>query len=465
MTARLFGSHHYQKENDLHTYTRRRAQALRTLVPTLTDQSPALGLIDLDLIDERAEELKASFHSTQRTLHTIAAKAIPLRPVLAEYVSRGFGCEVASPGELELALAAGFSPETIVFDSPAKTASILKRAFDLGVKINFDNFDEIARFDEILVRQGSSPTADVGLRINPQLESGTIASTSTATKVSKFGVGLCDTGARERIIRTYLDRSWMNQIHVHSGSQGMTLRQAAEGIRAVVDLAAEINMLSLEHHGQRRITRIDIGGGLPINYDSDDLGPSYTEYHDILAEVVPTLFDYELITEFGRSLTAKTGSILARVEYAKRTGGRRIVTTHAGVHVVTRTAYMPNDWPLRVIPLTGNGTPKEAPGTVHDIAGPACFSGDLVARERMLPRLDAGDAILVPDTGAYCFTTHYSYNMLARVPVVGYRLRSESKMTYSLLRPGQSIDELLTEAGPQKPAQLTEDHFDYLLRN
>lgn len=449
----------------MHTYTRHRAQALRALGPTLTDHSPALGLIDLELIDKRAEELKASFHSTQRVLHTIAAKAIPLRPILSEYASRGFGCEVASPGELELALAAGFSPETIVFDSPAKTASILERAFDLGVKINFDNFDEIARFDEILVRHGSSPTAEVGLRINPQLESGTIASTSTATKVSKFGVGLRDKGSKERIIRTYLDRPWMNQIHVHSGSQGMTLHQAAEGIRTVVDLAEKINMLSVKQQGQRRITTIDIGGGLPVSYDTDDLGPSYTEYHEVLTEIVPALFAYELITEFGRSLTAKAGSILARVEYAKTTGGRRIVTTHAGVHVVTRTAYMPNDWPLRVFPLTGDGTPKETPEAVHDIAGPACFSGDLVARERMLPRLDSGDAILVPDTGAYCFTSHYSYNMLARVPVVGYRLSPESKMSYSLLRPGQSIDELLTEAGPQKPAQLTEDNFDYMLRD
>jgi len=445
----------------LSTFVKRRNHAVRDLVPRLTDEHPALGLIDLDLIDERAQELKRIFQSSRRVLHTIAAKATPLRAVLAEYARLGFGCEVASPGELGLAVATGFPPENIVFDSPAKTSSSLKKAFELGVNINFDNFDEVARFDEILDHHGTNPATGIGLRINPQLDSGTIASTSTATKVSKFGVGLRDQNARDRIIETYLDRPWMNQIHIHSGSQGMSLYQAAEGIQAVVELTEDINRLSLEQHGKTRITTIDIGGGLPVSYDSDDLTPDYSDYHDVLVKTVPQLFEYELITEFGRSLTAKAGAIFARVEHAKTTGGRRIAITHAGVHIVTRTAYMPDDWQLRVFALNPDGREKQTPEIPHDIAGPACFSGDLVAQERMLPRLDSGDTILVPDTGAYCFTSHYSYNMLSRVPVVGYRETSEATLAYSLLRPAQSVNDLLAEVGPQTPIPLSEDGFDF----
>lgn len=432
----------------MHTFTKRRDLAVKALITTLNDSSPVLGMIDMDLIDERAEELRIAFRNEQPVLHTIAAKAIPLRSVLAQLATLGMGCEVASPGELSLALAAGFSPETIVFDSPAKTTSDLKTALQLGVNINFDNFTEIARFDEIVAQTNRLPEGGVGLRINPQLAPGTITAMSTATKISKFGVGLTDEGTREEIITAYLDRAWMDQIHVHSGSQGMALEQAAEAVRMIVDLADEINRRSVQRDGVRRISRIDIGGGLPVNYDSDELTPGYGKYRSILESHVPGLFKYELVTEFGRSIAAKAGAILSRVEYVKMTGGRRIATTHAGVHVVTRTAYMPNDWPLRVISLTPTGEQKTTPTEAHDVAGPACFSGDLVAQARSLPRLDSGDSVLIPDTGAYCFTSHYSYNMLPRIPVIGYRQKPVGEMDYFQLRRGQTKDEVVAEAGP-----------------
>src|SRR5699024_6364889 len=154
----------------------------------------------------------------------------------------------ASPGELELALEAGFAPEAIVFDSPAKTWTELRRAVDLGVSINIDNFDELARRDTILAERRPGPasaevpgpdsaevprpasaevprpaSARIGIRINPQSGTGAIGSLSTATETSKFGIGLGDPGARESLIEAYLARPWLNQIHVHSGSQGISL--------------------------------------------------------------------------------------------------------------------------------------------------------------------------------------------------------------------------------------------------
>ncbi|GAB3565905.1 type III PLP-dependent enzyme domain-containing protein [Spelaeicoccus albus] len=437
----------------MHTYAKRRDRAVAGVAATLSDESPVVGLIDLDLIDERAEELRNAFRNDQPVLHTIAAKAIPLGAVLAQCATRGMGCEVASPGELELALATGFSPENIVFDSPAKTVGDLRSALKLGVGINFDNFTEVARFDEILAQADALPENGMGLRINPQLAPGSITAMSTATKISKFGVGLADEGTREEIISTYLERSWMNQIHVHSGSQGMSLEQSATAVRVIVELANEINDRSVQLYGTRRVKRIDIGGGLPVNYYSDEVAPSYREYRLILEELVPELFDYELVTEFGRSLAAKSGSILSRVEYVKKTGGRRIATTHAGVQVVTRTAYMPNDWPLRVIALTADGERKTTPEELHDVAGPACFSGDLVAQATLLPRLDTGDTVLIPDTGAYCFTSHYSYNMLPRIPVLGYR-QNGSELEYFQLRKLQTTEDVVAEAGPQEAPQI-----------
>src|SRR5699024_11256665 len=117
----------------------------------------------------------------------------------------------------ELAPEAGFAPEAIGFDSPAKTWTELRRAVDLGVSINIDNFDELARLDTILAERRPGPasaevpgpasaevprpaSARIGIRINPQSGTGAIGSLSTATETSKFGIGLGDPGARESLI-------------------------------------------------------------------------------------------------------------------------------------------------------------------------------------------------------------------------------------------------------------------------
>ncbi|WP_246490441.1 diaminopimelate decarboxylase [Brevibacterium oceani] len=387
--------------------------------PALGDAHPVIGLIDLDHIDEAFAQLSSAFASDHDVLHAVACKAVPLRPLLRLYAEAGAGCEVASPGELELALAAGFTPDRIVFDSPAKTWTELRRAVELGVSMNIDSLEELARLDTLFDERHPTPaSARVGIRINPQSGTGTIGALSTATQTSKFGVGLTDEGSREAVIEAYLARPWLTQIHVHSGSQGIGLDQAAEGIAVAVELAAEINT----RVNRRQVTRIDIGGGLPVNFDGEEVTPTFADYRAALEARIPELFDFDLVTEFGRALLAKAGTILTRVEYAKTTGGRRIAMTHAGVQVATRTAYAPADWPLRILPFDSQGRPKIAEAVPTDVAGPACFAGDLLARDRMLPRLDAGDLVAVPDTGAYYFSNPFSYNLLPRVPVYGYRI-------------------------------------------
>ena len=446
-------------------------------VPALSDQSPVLGLVDLDAVDAAFEHLTSAFASDREVLHAVACKAAPLPSLLRRYAQAGAGCEVASPGELGLALAAGFAPDRIVFDSPAKTWMELRRAVELGVSINVDNFDELARLDTLLGEHGrGSASARIGFRINPQSGTGAIGALSTATETSKFGVGLADPGIREALIAAHLGRPWLNQIHVHSGSQGISLDKAAAGIRAAVDLALEINARA----ATRQITRIDIGGGLSVNFDGEGVTPTFADYRSALDEEVPELFDFDVVTEFGRALLAKSGTILTRVEYAKTTGGRHIAMTHAGVQVATRTAYAPADWPLRILPFTASGEPKIAETVPTDVAGPACFSGDLLARDRLLPRLDVGDLVAVPETGAYYFSNPFSYNLLPRVPVYGYRAQpaggagdavsetdgtvaesagpvpepdgagsrlGEGALQFFLIRQGQTIDDVLAEAG------------------
>ncbi|MCB5166287.1 diaminopimelate decarboxylase [Streptomyces bambusae] len=404
-------------------------------------------LLDADGIEASAAALRAAFGAAvppgTPVLHCFAVKAAPLVPVLRLLSAAGIGCEAASAGELALARAAGVGADRTVLDSPAKTRAELREALALGIAVNADNAQELDRIDALMA---SAPSrSPLGLRVNTQAGAGAIASTSTATATSKFGFALRDPGAREAVVAAYLARPWLTRLHTHAGSQGVPLALSAQGVREVFELAEEVNAAA----GRRQIDTIDIGGGLPVDTGSDDTGPTYAEYVRVLREVVPGLFSgrYGLVTEFGRSLLARHGLVLSRVEYTKSSGGRAIAVTHAGVQVATRTVYAGASWPLRILAYDAKGVPRGGDALVpQDVAGPACFSGDLLAEARPLPLLRPGDVIAVPGTGAYFFTAHYAYNSLLRPPVHAFRSTPDG-LRFTLVRPAQTLSDLLQEAG------------------
>lgn len=435
----------------LSALTTRRDQAVRAAVAQglVSPTAPVAGLLDITGVRASAASLRAAFDAVTapgtEVLHAFAVKATPLVPVLRLLREAGIGAEVASPGELALARAAGVAPARTVLDSPAKTGAELREALALGIAVNADNPQELARIDALVA---SAPTTSpIGIRVNPQIGAGSIGALSTATATSKFGVALRDEGAREWVVRAYLDRPWLTRLHTHSGSQGVPLELMAQGVRAAYELAEEIN----EAAGRRQIDTLDIGGGLPVNFASDEETPDYATYAELLAASVPGLFDgrYGLVTEFGRSLLAKHGTILARVEYTKESGGRPIAVTHAGVQVATRTVYAPASWPLRIAAYDAQGRRRTGPDVAQDVAGPACFSGDLLAENHALPLLEAGDYAAALDTGAYYFAQHYSYNSLVRPGVYGFGAAGDTNggVRFATVRAPQTVEEIVAESG------------------
>ncbi|MFD3947829.1 diaminopimelate decarboxylase [Streptomyces sp. NPDC058579] len=422
-----------------------RAAVEQGLVSPADPDRQIVALLDTAGIRASAAALVAAFAAVTDApvLHAFAVKACPLVPVLRLLDACGLGVEVASPGELGLARAAGVAASRTVLDSPAKTPADLRQALALGIAVNADNLQELARLDALVA---SAPTASpLGIRVNAQVGAGSIGALSTATATSKFGVALRDEGARDAVVRAYLDRPWLTRLHTHTGSQGVPLALMAEGVAAAYELAEEINAKA----GRQQIDTLDIGGGLPVNFASDEETPTYAEYAGLLAETVPGLLDgrYGLVTEFGRSLLAKHGTILARVEYTKTSGARPVAVTHAGVQVATRTVYDPASWPLRVLAYDSEGRPRTGEETVQDVAGPACFAGDLLATARPLPLLRPDDIVAVPDTGAYYFAHHYAYNSLPRPAVHGFTADAEGAVSFSTVRRAQSLDEIVAEAG------------------
>ncbi|MFE6698695.1 diaminopimelate decarboxylase [Streptomyces sp. NPDC057718] len=417
----------------------------------LGEGGPVAGFVDTEGVRASVRALHDAFAATPGMLHTFAAKACSLIPVLRLLADCGMGCEVASPGELRLALEAGFPASRIVLDSPAKTREEIRLALALGVAVNADSLGELRRIDAL---RNPGTASVLGLRVNPQVGGGSIGPVSTATDTSKFGVALRDPGAREAVVGAFRERPWLTRLHAHVGSQGCPLELIAAGVARTYELAEEINAAL----GFRQITSLDIGGGLPVNFADETVRPTYAEYVSALTAAAPGLFSgrYALVTEFGRSLLAKNGFIGARVEYTKDAGGRRIALTHAGAQTATRTVLMPDAWPLRIGAFGPDGAPKDGPMLAQDIAGPCCFAGDVVAYGRELPELAEGDVVALYDTGAYYFSTPWAYNSLPRPAVYGFRVAAGQEgeepghvgtVTFSTVRGPQSLDSIAAESG------------------
>ncbi|MET8838739.1 diaminopimelate decarboxylase [Streptomyces rubiginosohelvolus] len=417
----------------------------------LGEGGPVAGFIDTAGVRASVGDLQDAFAATPAVLHTFAAKACSLIPVLRLLADCGMGCEVASPGELRLALEAGFPASRIVLDSPAKTREEIRLALALGVAVNADSLGELRRIDAL---RNPSTSSVLGLRVNPQVGGGSIGPMSTATDTSKFGVALRDPGAREALVAAFRERPWLTRLHAHVGSQGCPLELIAAGVARTYELAEEINATL----GVRQITSLDIGGGLPVNFADETVRPTYTDYVAALTAAAPGLFSgrYALVTEFGRSLLAKNGFIGARVEYTKDAGGRRIALTHAGAQTATRTVLMPDAWPLRIGAFGPDGVPKGGPVLAQDIAGPCCFAGDVVAYGRELPELAEDDVVVLYDTGAYYFSTPWAYNSLPRPAVYGFRVAAGREdeepghagtVTFATVRGPQSLDSIAAESG------------------
>lgn len=397
-------------------------------------------VLNLSEVRRQIAALHAAFPPT--ALHAFACKANPLLPMLQLINQHGMGCEVASIGEYTQARRA-FPGNRIVFDSPCKTLEELKLAlYNDGGFVNLDNFQEL---DRVVALDKERPvTANVGMRVNTQIGQGTISALDTCTAFSKFGVALNE--CREQLKSAYKQHRFLNMIHIHSGSQGLNFEQMTTGIRTVVDFVTQ----EIEG-GAEKVPNIDIGGGLSVNFSSDEVMPTFGAYAAALKERVPELFPgattkadgddtaaaetstaahqqqqqpskFRIITEMGRSIVMKAGVYLSRVEYTKVTGGRHIVLQHVGADLLLRTAWAPESFPLRVEIFNADGTKKPAaPDQLvrTDVAGPCCFAGDLACKDRALPKASPGDFVAIKDVGGYYYVSYNYYNV-RQAPAVAF---------------------------------------------
>lgn len=331
-----------------------------------------------------------------RSRVVFASKAFPCTAVQRVMVQEGLGLDVAGGGEVVTALKAGADPASVVLHGNAKLEEEIALAVEhrLGLVV-VDNADDVDRLEAAIPR---GRTMDVLVRVIPGVTAQTHASVLTGHDDSKFG--LAPTQARPLIRRIEASPVLrMRGLHLHVGSQIMQTEPFAQAVEAVAGLG--------------EFPVYDLGGGLGARYTWADEPASVTAYLDALvgaarAHLPP---EAELIIEPGRSMVAEAACTVYRVVTVKR-GGRTFVAVDGGMGDNLEVALYDQRFEAGVVGRF------DGAGESCDVVGRHCESGDVLVRGVPLVDPGVGDLLVVPATGAYCFTMANNYNGNRRIPVV-----------------------------------------------
>ncbi len=363
--------------------------------------SPAYVYAEDD-IRARARAYVAAFEARTEDFEVLyASKAFPCTAAYRVLAGEGLSVDVASGGELHMALGAGFAPERIHMHGNNKTEAEVRQAAEAGVgHLILDSFDEIALCEQVLDRP-----QDVVIRVTPGITASTHGYVQTGQLDSKFGFGLEDGLARaavERVSRS----SKLNLVglHAHIGSQIFELEPYAKVIEALASFA----------DFDCRI--LNVGGGLGIAYTAEDEPPSIESYVDVKVRGVQRVFDPapRILIEPGRSLVGNAGVTAYTVGTVKEIPGLR---TYIAVDGGMSDNLRPMLYDARYEALIADRA-AAAPDTLATVAGMHCESGDILVRDVNLAAPRVGDVLVTPATGAYGYAMANNYNGVPRPPVV-----------------------------------------------
>ena len=362
--------------------------------------TPAYVVAEEDL-RARAREFVGTARGLHPDMHVVfASKAFPCTAVLSLFAQEGLWCDVASGGELHLALGAGFAPERIVVHGNAKSEAELRMALRHRVGlIVIDNFDEIDRLRGLVAEGALGDRAGEGqpvlVRVNPDVRGETHEKISTGQADSKFGFSMAQAGDAIDRVRSVAGLS-LQGLHAHVGSQLLELdpfRRACAELARLGDFPV-----------------LDIGGGLGVQYlESQPEPPSIEEYLGAIVAAQDGRTG-RLLVEPGRALTANAGVTLYTVESVKENVSRW-VAVDGGMSDNLRPMLYGAVYEAQVADRFGGATECV-------LAGKHCESGDVIVRGARLSDPRPGDVIVTPATGAYGYAMASNYNGVPRPPVI-----------------------------------------------
>jgi diaminopimelate decarboxylase len=400
--------------------------------------TPVYVIAEDDLRARARAFLQAGRDAGHEDFHVVfASKAFPCTAVLALFAEEGLWCDVASGGELHLALNAGFSPERVVMHGNAKSEAELSMALEHRVGlIVVDNFDEIDRLARLLnafhsahapsgraahVRPGTTPHAALSspmregdgqpvlIRATPDVKGDTHEKISTGQADSKFGFAMADVPAAIERIRG-VEGLDLQGIHAHIGSQLLELEPYRREATALAQIGSGVGGFSI----------YDLGGGLGVAYAETQHPPEIEEWVGAVvgaAHEAGIPASARLLVEPGRALTANAGVTLYTVESVKRNVSTW-VAVDGGMSDNLRPMLYGAGYEAHIADRFDPSAPGSDAPDPCVLTGKHCESGDVIVREAMLEDPKPGDVVLTPATGAYGFAMASNYNGVPRPPVV-----------------------------------------------
>jgi diaminopimelate decarboxylase len=327
-----------------------------------------------------------------------ASKAFPCTAVYRVLAEEGIGCDVASGGELALALNAGFEPRRIILHGNAKSTAELREALHAGVgQIVIDSQHEMSRLGAIAAELHRKQ--EVLLRVTPDVAGDTHSKISTGQADSKFGFSMAQAGEAIARVQAAPELELVG-LHCHIGSQLLDLAPFRDAVAALAGLGD--------------FPVYNLGGGLGAAYTAADEPPSVEDY---VSAVIDTARDLlgpgkRLLIEPGRALVANSTVTVYTVQTVKRNVSRW-VAVDGGMSDNLR----PMMYGARYEAVIAD-RPRASDGELCRLVGKHCESGDVIIDEVLLPAPVPGDLVVTPATGAYGYAMANNYNGVPRPPVV-----------------------------------------------
>lgn len=369
--------------------------------PLLKDYDRPCFVYDLKLMDRRLTELQSTLRVDQKPFDIYYAMKANAHPDLLKSLKNlGAGVDVVSGGEIDCAMEAGFLPYQIVYSGVGKTQREIEKALRLGIhQINVESIPELERIGETAARLGRK--AAIALRLNPNIDIKTHPYIATGLHENKFGIEISALPAIEKVLQTHSRSIELVGISLHLGSMMLEfegLRQALKLLRPVYE--------SLQQK-YPSVCRFDIGGGLGIIYDRQDMNSEtklLQEYAKIVEEELKGL-KAEYQTEPGRWLVAHGGILISQIQYVKVTSHKTFYIIDSGMNHLVRPSLYGAHHGIYSLMQNADQAQKSI-----DVVGPICESSDFFAKNRMLPEMKAGEFLIIADTGAYGFSMSSRYN-------------------------------------------------------
>ncbi|MDR3340554.1 MAG: diaminopimelate decarboxylase [Candidatus Symbiothrix sp.] len=326
-----------------------------------------------------------------------AVKANANQQILSIIREAGVGADCVSGGEIQAALKAGFSAEKIVFAGVGKADWEINLGLDENIFcFNAESIPELEVINELAAKK--SKTAQIALRINPEVDAHTHHHITTGTKENKFGINLDQLDGVLNKLQTLASLKLIG-IHFHIGSQLLETEPFFMLCKRTLEIQEQLAKrgISLEN--------INFGGGLGIDYNDPDnhLIPDFKTYFEIFHKHFPVKSGQQVHFEPGRSIVGQCGALISKVLYVKEGSFKKFAVLDAGFTELIRPALYDAYHKIE------NLTSDEAEET-YDVVGPICESSDCFGKALTLNKAHRGDIFALRSAGAYGEIMASQYN-------------------------------------------------------